>query len=61
MEHTLVEELEDYIERVDNGNKAAFARTEGYSQRGIPARMIKAGYIVVGGVLYSPRKILKRR
>lgn len=47
--------LEDYINTHHEGNKAAFAR----SMNTIPqtvTRWVNDGFIVVDGVLYSPRR-----
>lgn len=50
--------LTEYIEKYFEGNKSEFARSEGVDQSQIH-QWIGKGFIVVDGVMYSPRRELK--
>ena len=50
--------LKDHIRANHDGVKAEFARSEGVLDQQI-TKWINAEYIVVGGVMYSPRRVLK--
>lgn len=52
-------ELIDFIQKHYGGNKAAFAKAQGVQPQQV-TQWINKGFIVVGGVLYSPRRELKR-
>ena len=50
--------LTEYIEKYFDGNKAAFAKSEGVLAPQVH-QWIDKGFIVIDGVLYSPRRELK--
>lgn len=50
--------LTDYINQHHNGNKAAFARSQGVLPQTVTP-WINAKWIVVDGQLYSPKRKLK--
>ncbi|CAI1770580.1 Uncharacterised protein [Serratia quinivorans] len=52
--------LTEYIEKYFNGNKSEFARSEGVNQSQVH-QWIGKDFIVVDGVMYSPRRDLKPR
>lgn len=51
-------QLIEYIEKHYNGSQADFARAQGVQAPQI-TQWIKKGFIVVDGVLYSPRRELE--
>ena len=52
--------LLEHIKENYDGNQAAFARSEGVKRSQI-TQWINKGFIVVNGVLYSPRRELKTK
>ena len=52
-------ELIDYIQKHHGGNQAAFARKQGVKPQQV-TQWIEKGFIVVDGVLYSPRRELNK-
>ena len=51
--------LLDYIQKNYGGNQAAFAEVQSVKPQQV-TQWIRKGFIVVDGVLYSPRRELKR-
>jgi len=51
-------ELNDFINKYHSGNKAAFAEANGVLPQQV-TQWVNKGFIVVGGILYSPRRELK--
>ena len=49
--------LTEYINQHHNGNKAAFARSQGVKRQQV-TKWVKGGFIVQDGKLYSPRRDL---
>lgn len=49
--------LTDYINEHHNGNKAEFARSQGVQPQALN-KWVNAKWIVLNGVLYSPRREL---
>lgn len=52
--------LTEYIDKYFDGNKSEFARSEGVKQPQVH-QWIDKDFIVIDGVLYSPRRELKER
>ena len=52
------ETLKEYIERKHGGVQARFADASGVQRQQVH-KWIKGGFIVVDGVLYSPRREIK--
>lgn len=52
--------LIDYIDKYYGGNKSEFARVNDVLPQAI-TKWIAGGYIVIDGVLYSPRRELKEK
>lgn len=52
--------LTEYIEKYHSGNKADFARVNEVTPQHV-TKWVNGDYIVIDGVLYSPRRELKEK
>lgn len=52
--------LTEYIEKYYSGNKAEFARDNDVIPQHV-TKWVKGGYIVVDGIIYSPRREVKAK
>lgn len=50
--------LQEYIQNHYSGNQAAFAKAQDIQPQQV-TQWINKGFIVINGVLYSPRRTLK--
>jgi len=55
-----MESLKDYINREHGGSQVRFAEANGVKKQQV-YKWIVANFIVVDGVLYSPRRELKKK